>query len=426
MNSLQFASRDKLRNYQETELKNLLEYLTVNSVFYRDHFHKHGIDINGINIDNLEQIPVVTKDDLQSRNMDFLCVDRTDIAEYCTTSGTLGKPVIVALTDNDLVRLTANEHASFTNAGITKADTILLMLSLDRQFMAGIAYYLGARSVGAAVIRGGPGNFAMQLEVIQRMQPTVLVAVPSFIAGMVAYVRDKKISLETTSVKKIVCIGENIRDENLEINPLGKRITDHWIVQLYSTYASTEQQTAFTECEIGCGGHHNPGLLYFEILDSAGNRLPSGEYGELVITTFGVTGMPLLRYNTGDICTYFDKPCKCGRTSARLSPIAGRKQQMIKLRGTTLYPQAVFNLLNGLDPVQDYAVSLTKNDLGTDELRIHLALKPGTSLAETEIRHAFQSALRVVPEFHFTGLTEIQQLQQSEGKRKLSRLIDHR
>ncbi len=427
MTTLKYESQDKLIKYQEEELKKLLRYLEKNSPFYQDHFRKHQVDVNSINtIKALAKIPIVTKTDLQNHNMDFLCVDPGAVAEYCTTSGTLGKPVVIALTEHDLNRLAINEHESFKCASVTSEDTILLMLSLDRQFMAGIAYYLGARSTGAAIIRGGPGNFAMQIETIQRMRPTVLVAVPSFIAGMVAYAKEKKLSLETSSVKKIICIGENIRDEKLHLNALGKRIREHWDVQLYSTYASTEQQTAFTECDYGCGGHHNAELLLFEIVDDQSTVLPAGEYGELVITTFGVTGMPLLRYNTGDICTWYDAPCACGRTTVRISPVAGRKQQMIKLRGTTLYPQAIFNLLNGLDAVLDYAISLFKNELGTDELKIHLALKPGAELPETDIRHAFQSALRIVPDIEFMSLAEIQQMQQGEGKRKPTRFIDLR
>src|SRR4030095_4979500 len=307
MTPLQNTDTATIDQFQNTELKKLLHYLETNSPFYREHFRKHHIDISAINnISDLARVPIVTKDELQEHNWDFLCVDKKEIVELCTTSGTMGKPVIIALTENDLQRLAANELESFTCASLTASDTILLMLSLDRQFMAGLAYYRGARKLGAAIIRGGPGNFGMQLEPIQRLEPTVLIAVPSFIVGLIAHARDNKVSLNSTSVKTIICIGENIRNENLEPNALGERILKDWNVKLISTYASTEQQTAFTECEYGMGGHHHPDLMIFEVVDEKGNSLPAGSYGELVISTLGVEGMPLLRYNTGDIWTYFD------------------------------------------------------------------------------------------------------------------------
>src|SRR5690606_30519302 len=104
------------------------------------------------------------------------------------------------------------------------------------------------------------------------------------------------------------------------LNTLGEKISSEWRIKLYNTYASTEMQTAFTECSAGRGGHQQPDLILLEILDDDGNPLKEGEYGEVTITTLGVEGMPLLRYRTGDICCFYETPCTCGRKSKRLSP----------------------------------------------------------------------------------------------------------
>jgi phenylacetate-CoA ligase len=427
MKTIDFAAPDSISSLQDESLRELLQYLEQHSPFYKEHFRKHSIDISKINTTkDLVKIPVVSKDELQQHNMDFLCVDPGAVIEYCTTSGTMGTPVTIALTEKDLQRLAKNELKSFQSAALTNQDIILLMLSLDRQFMAGIAYYLGARELGAGIIRGGPGNFSMQLELINRLKPTVLVAVPSFLVGLVAYAGENHIDLNATSVRKIICIGENIRNDDLTPNPLHERICRNWKVHLFSTYASTEQQTAFTECSYGRGGHHHPELLIFEVIDENGNQLPPGEYGELVITTLGVEGMPLLRYNTGDICTWYNESCPCGRNSARISPIAGRKQQMIKYKGTTIYPQAIFNILNSMEGIQDYVIDLLNNDLGNDDIKIKIALRPGTSLTDARIRQGLQSALRVVPDLTFLSISEIQKMQVVEGKRKIYKLIDLR
>ncbi len=427
MQDLGFLSQDAIRLHQNEQLQRLLVYLSQNSPFYKDHFQKHRINTGNItSVDQLHLLPVTVKDDLQMRNMDFLCVPAAEIIEYCSTSGTLGNPVTIALTENDLQRLTLNEYLSFKCAGATEKDIFLLMLTLDRQFMAGIAYFLGARQLGAGIIRGGPGNVAMHLDTINRLKPTVLVAVPSFVSGMIAYANANDIDLNKTSVKKIICIGDNIREETLTPNALGSRILDNWKVSIHSTYASTEQQTAFTECEYGCGGHHQPGLLIFEVLDENNRQVQPGENGELTVTTLGVEGMPLLRYKTGDICTYFTEPCKCGRHSYRISPIAGRKQQLVKYKGTTLYPQTIFNALNSIPEIADYAVKVKSDELGLDDLEIILALSARSSISDQQIRQILQSKLRIIPTISYLPAADIQQMQNQPGKRKLSKFIDER
>ena len=115
--------------------------------------------------------------------------------EYTSTSGTLGSPVTIALTEKDLQRLAYNEFKSFTCAGGGPEDVYQLMLTLDRQFMAGMAYYSGIRKLGAGIIRVGPGVPSLQWETIFRLKPTVLVAVPSFILKLIQYAADHKIDL---------------------------------------------------------------------------------------------------------------------------------------------------------------------------------------------------------------------------------------
>jgi phenylacetate-CoA ligase len=419
--------KEEILEIQEKKLIQLLAYLQQNSPFYQEHFRKHHIDPAKIrSVAGLSLVPTTTKTDLQQKNQEFLCVPKHRIAEYCTTSGTLGDFVSIALTANDLDRLARNEAASVETMDCDENDLFQLMLTLDRQFMAGIAYYTGIRKANAGVIRVGPGNFGMQLETILRLEPTVLVAVPSFVLQLTRYALQQGINLDTTTVRKILCIGENIRNSDFSLNALGERITQAWNVKLYSTYASTEKQTAFTECSHGQGGHSNPELLIFEVLDDNDQPVAPGNYGELAVTTLGVEGMPLLRYKTGDICTWFDEPCTCGRHSARISPITGRRQQLIKYQGTTLYPPAIFNVLNKIPEIEDYVVEITRNDFGMDDLCISLALCEHNIAAEQKIRESLQAALRVVPFITYRSITEIQKLQLPEGKRKVSKVIDKR
>lgn len=417
----------KVTALQAQKLKELLNYLSANSPFYQELFQKHRIDISRINnLSDLTAIPTTSKDDLQQRTADFVCVPSEKIIEYTSTSGTLGGPVTIALTDHDLDRLAFNEYNSFLNAETTPADTYQLMLTLDRQFMAGIAYYAGLRKLGAGIIRLGPGVPSLQWETIQRLKPTGIVAVPSFILKLIKYAEANNIDVNTSSVKKALCIGENVRNTDFSLNVLGKKITESWNIQLFSTYASTEMQTAFTECREGKGGHYQPDLLIAELLDDNENPVGPGIPGELTITTLGVEAMPLLRYKTGDIAMYFDQPCACGRNSWRLSPILGRKKQMIKFKGTTLYPPALFELLNERDEIVEYVVEVYSNEVGLDEVLLHILPASRSAECDHRIRAYLQARLRVSPHIKYVTAEEIHKMQFPETVRKAIKFIDRR
>lgn len=425
--TLAFESLDTQKAHQSQALKDLLLYLNAHSPFYQDLFRQHNINLDAIHgVDDLHLLPTTSKSDVQDRNWDFLCVFRSQVKEYTATSGTMGKPVTIALTENDLSRLAYNEQQSFTIADGTAADTYQLMLTLDRQFMAGMAYYSGIRQMGAALVRTGPGLPALQWDVIQRLQSNALVAVPSFLLKLIDWAAEHGINLPETPVQKAVCIGESLRGADFELNTLGQKIESQWPIRLYSTYASTEMQTAFTECGAGKGGHEQPDLIILEILDDQGQPVPAGGYGEVAITTLGVEGMPLLRYRTGDICAAHEEACSCGRHSRRLSPVLGRKQQMIKYKGTTLYPPALFDILNEVSYIKEYVVEAFTGDLGTDELKLHLHSPLPVDDCELKLKPLLQSRLRVVPMLHFHSGVDLQRMQFPPESRKQVKFIDNR
>src|SRR5260221_5907639 len=404
-----YQQKDKTTLMQEQKLNELLLYVSQCSPFYKELFENNKINIAAIkSLADITIIPTTSKEDLQQRNDDFLCVSPEKVVEYTSTSGTLGSPVTIALTENDLNRLAFNEYNSFLCADGSASDTYQLMLTLDRQFMAGIAYYLGIRKLGAGIIRLGPGVPSLQWETIQRLKPTAIVAVPSFILKLIQFAKETGININETSVKKAICIGENIRNTDFSLNILGKKITEAWNIKLYSTYASTEMQTAFTECSEGNGGHYQPELLIVELLDENNQQVAPYIPGEVTITTLGVEGMPLLRYKTGDICMYYDEPCACGRTSLRLSPIMGRKKQMIKFKGTTLYPPALFDLLNEMEEVLDFVVEVYSNEVGLDEVLLHLLPADHSEACDHRIRAYLQARLRVSPHITYVSAEKIQ------------------
>ena len=417
----------QIKLFQEQQVQPLLSYLKEKSPFYSELFKTHKIDISKIRtLEDLAQFPVTTKEDLQSRNTDFICVPREIIIDYITTSGTQGEPVTFAMTEKDLERLGYNEAISFTTAEGTQKDIYQLMTTIDRRFMAGLAYFLGIRKMGAGIVRVGNGIPELQWETVHRINPTTIVAVPSFILKIIEYAEANNIDFRSSSIKKAVCIGEPLRNEDFSLNTLGRKITEKWPIRLYSTYASTEMGTSFTECGEGIGGHHHPELIILEFLDENDNPVKKGEPGEVTITTLGIEGMPLLRFKTGDVCHHFDEPCKCGRTTLRLGPVIGRKNQMIKYKGTTLYPPALYDILDNIDFISNYVVEVFTNEIGTDEIMIHVGSDKPILDKEKDIKDHFRAKLRVAPLIKFETQQIIHEFQYPEISRKPLKFFDKR
>src|SRR6201996_7518374 len=144
MAELIFADSNEVLNYQQKQLLQTIEYVNTHSVFYKKVFTENDIHPEKIKtISDFKKIPFTTKEDIQKHNDDFFCVTRDKIIDYVTTSGTLGEPVTIALTENDLERLALNESNSFKITGGSPKDVYQLMTTIDKRFMAGLAYFLG-------------------------------------------------------------------------------------------------------------------------------------------------------------------------------------------------------------------------------------------------------------------------------------------
>jgi phenylacetate-CoA ligase len=410
---IETASTEEIKIFQEQKLLELLAYVSNKSPFYKKLFTKNNIDITAIKtIEDLQLLPVTTKEDLQKYNDDFMCVPVSKIIDFATTSGTLGEPVTFGLTDKDLDRLAYNEAISFDCAGIKEGDIVQLMTTIDRRFMAGLAYFLGLRKMKVGVIRVGAGIPELQWDSILKYKPNYLITVPSFLLKLIEYAEAHNIDYNNSGIKGAVCIGESLRNQEFEMNSLATKITDKWNIKLFSTYASTEMSTAFTECEFAIGGHHHPELIIVEVLDENNNPVKEGESGELAFTTLGIEAMPLLRFKTGDIVKLHTNFCQCGRNTLRVGPVIGRKQQMIKYKGTTLYPPAMNDILNDFSTIESHIIEISTNDLGMDEILLKIAVKENLNVSEEEqqseeellhgIKDHFRAKLRVTPKIEIT------------------------
>ena len=426
--NLHYQDLTTIKQFQEQRLRETLSYVSEHSKFYKRVFQERGINIDEIKtLEDLTLLPTTSKQDLQLYNNDFLCADSVDVIDYVTTSGTLGNPVTFALTENDLQRLAYNEASSFTIAGCTKNDVMQLMTTIDRRFMAGLAYFMGARELGCGIVRVGNGIPELQWDTINRVNSTTCMVVPSFLMKMIEFAENNGIDYNNSRLKRAICIGEALRTPDGELTTLGKRINEKWpSLELYSTYASTEMQTSFTECNAHAGGHIPADLIIVELLDENDQPVEDGEPGEVTITTIGVEAMPLVRFKTGDICIRTSKPCKCGRNSPRLSSVIGRKGQMIKFKGTTIYPPILFDILDNIPEVENYIVEVFTNALGTDQIQIRVGSNNHSDTFVKQIKDIFRSKVRVAPDIKFESSELIARLQMPPMSRKVVKFFDLR
>lgn len=438
---LQFAPQEKIKTVQTRLFLEHISYTLAHSNFYREKYRGAGIDPDEIkSLADLSKLPLTEKSDLEDTRK-FQCADVREVVDICLTSGTSGSgTTMIPLTAQDLSRLAYNEELALGMTGIDSSDTLVVCAALDRCFMAGLAYFLGGARLSAAVVRAGSGSAAQHWEIILQTRATAIVGVPSLIHKIGKYALDRQMNPAESTVKKLIAIGEPTKDRSMELLPISRELEAMWDARIFSTYASSEMATTFCECEARQGGHFRPELIVVEILGDDDLPVPDGESGEVVVTPLGVTGMPLIRFRTGDISYIITNPCACGRTTPRLAPIIGRKNQMLKYKGTTLYPNALLGALEGDKRFQDGYVEARLNPDGTDRVILFAALNGGFSKGGTRDRdrsvapgdiswmeEQLRARVRVVPEIRLISPEQAEEkIYQFHKKRKRVTFFDLR
>lgn len=391
-----------IRSTQERLLNQHLATCRVHSPYYRERL---GGLPGRLRLEELPLLPLTSKHDLAADNEAFVAVPCRDLADICYTSGTTGHPCRIAYTRHDLERLAYNDARGFLATGMTADDTVLMTCTMDRCFIAGLAYYMGAVKMGATAVRNGLTSMESHAEIIRNGQITAMVGVPSFLAKLGDYLQAQ--AIDARGIRHLICIGEPLRNRQMELTPLGARLEAYWPGAVFSTYASSEMVTSFTECSCRCGGHPPADLALVEIVDAEGTPLPPGQEGEVTVTPLQVTGMPLLRFRTGDISFQLPEPCPCGRRTLRLGPILGRQAQMLKVRGTTLFPGTFFHVLDEIAEIDTYYMEVSGHAL-SDQIDLYIALRSG-DLDSLNIREKLFAKTRLQVALHVITPAEARQ-----------------
>jgi phenylacetate-CoA ligase len=418
--SWEFLSSDEIATKSLRALRNHVLHAKESSPFYREAYST--IEPGDIkSIDDFQKIPFTNKEHVAKHHQHFMAVSPDKIVETVITSGSTGTPIPFGLTCNDLERLAFNEALSFNGLGVEAGDPVHILVSLDRLFIAGVAYYRGLTMLGANTMRIGVVPFDMQKYYLDFFKPVVLVGVPSYFKKLAKELEEHKFDTRACSVKKLVCIGESLKTSTMELNSLASSLEHIWDAEVFSSYASTELAVSYCECKDRKGGHSHPELVYTEIVDEKGVVVPDGTPGELVATPLGVEGMPLVRFKTGDITFKISETCSCGRNSVRIGPILGRKSQMIKVKGTSVFPLTITNVLDAIDSINDYIIILENDDALSDRVSIHVAAAPSSV---EQIANQLRAVTRVNFPILVSNVTTIQSFR--GASRKKVRVADWR
>ena len=426
---LEYQTQDTVYHHQVRLLQKTIEYCKTYSAFYRKILNNAQTSHTYINtVNDIEKLPLTTKQDLQKFNDEFFCCDEK-VQDIVHTSGSTGlKPIMHPLTGQDLVRLAYNEELSFLCAGLSKNDVVMLSVAMDGFFIAGLAYYTGLRKIGSCILRTGPLDYEQQLHLLKTQPISVIIGVPSNMIKLFEFCERNQLNPKILGIKKLILIGETFRKADHSLNELGLKLSSKIPgATLISTYGNTEIASTFCECDYGKGGHCHPDLCFPEIVDESGKSVGRGKIGDLVVTTFGSEGMPLIRYRTGDITYYDDSICSCGRTSYRIGPILGRRENMLKICGVSIYPTVIEDGINSIAQITDYVIVAEKDNENSDRVAIYLLLSRETEPNfDEKVSNIIRIKALVTPHVIISTAEELQKLRSASGSRKDLRFIDTR
>jgi phenylacetate-CoA ligase len=390
------------------------------SGFYAGHLR--GIEPGDIKSrEEFKRIPFTGKEDLRNAYpLGLLAVDDEQVVRIHSSSGTTGTPVIIPYTQKDVNDWALMFKRCYETAGVTAKDRVHITPGYGL-WTAGIGFQLGAELLGAMTIPMGPGNTDKQLKMMEDLQSTVLCATSSYALLLAEEIERRKIR-DKIYLKKSL-IGSERWGKKMR-----RRIAAELGVELYDIYGLTEiyGPGIGISCPHACGMHMWTDYLYYEIIDPhTGLTLDPGETGELVITTLCKEGAPLIRYRTHDLTREIPGDCPCGSPFPRIDTLIGRSDDMVKVRGTMIYPGKIDEFLASVPGVSsEYQIQIDHLN-GRDILNL-LFETPLTGAEERKklekiVEEAFKECIGISPRPKAVGMGEL-----PRSEKKSTRIFDNR
>lgn len=315
--------REHIEKYQLEKIRENIEYVKENSVFYKKHLeHISPGTINSF--EDFSRVPFTYAHHIKEDPIRFLCVSPKYIERIVTldTSGTSGIPKRVYFTEDDQ-KLTIDFFQRGMNCLVNSSDRVLILLPGETQGSVGDLLKKGlARSGIEAFIYGPVKDYCHASQIIKEKKISCIVGIPVQVLNL----KRKYGSIFNEYIRRVLLSTDYVPQEVIKELSSEK-------CKVFTHYGMTEMGLGGgVECEALDGYHMREADLYFEIVDpGTGEKVNDGEYGEIVFTTLTRIGMPLIRYRTGDIGRFYREPCRCGTVLRTMERVSGRIENTIRL-----------------------------------------------------------------------------------------------
>jgi len=408
--AIETLDRESLGELQSEKLRALIGRIKANE-FYRQKAATAELELERISsIEQLHDFPFTTKAELAQDQTDHPPFGRWrtyPLAQYRyfhQTSGTTGRPLKLLDTAEDWDWWSRCWAQVYRAAGVTESDIVFCAFSFG-PYISHWASIAGAWHTGALAISGGGMRTEQRLQTILENNCTVLVCTPTYALHLAEVAKNSGFDISSSSIRVGIHAGEpGASQPNIK-----SAIEQAWGETCFDHAGATEAGAWAFECEAQCGAIHlNESEFVFDVIDPHTlEPVSEGARGELVVTNLGRTGMPVLRYRTGDLVELTREPCPCGRSFVRIKGgVLGRTDDMLIVRGVNLYPSAIDNLIRGLGFVVEYEVLIRRVSSMDDLLvRMEIAERTQAETARVSLEHAFrrQMGIRVAVEIAPSG-----------------------
>jgi phenylacetate-CoA ligase len=424
---VEVVARKEIESLQLERLRSGVDRMSKTVPFYRKSLSEAGVTADSIrSLDDLARLPFTIKSDLRD-NYPFglLAVPMKQVIRVHASSGTTGKPTVVAYTRNDIFVWSELMARSYAAAGVTESDIVHNAYGYGL-FTGGLGFHYGAERLGATVIPVSGGNTKRQLMIMRDFGSTVLCCTPSYSLLIAEMARDDGIDVESLALR-VGLFGAEPWSERMR-----REIEMRLGIVALNVYGLSEVigPGVSVECPAKQGMHIFEDHFIPEIIDPVTNEpLPDGEMGELVLTCVTKEALPLIRYRTRDRTRLVREKCDCGRTSVRMERVLGRTDDMIIVRGVNVFPSQIETVLLQVSEVEPhYQIVVDRGSDYLDELDVLVEAQAHIygnqeHLIQLEKRLSFevQSALGITCNVKLVGPREIER---SEGK--AVRVVDRR
>jgi phenylacetate-CoA ligase len=384
-----YLPRAQLAGIQLQRLQSVVSLAYDRQALFRGRMEERGLTPASIaSLADIAKLPFTVKTDLRDTYpFGLFACPMEDIVRLHASSGTTGKPIVVAYTQADLDVWAEVMVRTFVACGLHRGDVIQNAYGYGL-FTGGLGAHYGAEALGATVIPISGGNTERQLMVMADFGVTAICCTPSYFLHLIESAKEMKIDF---SKLRVGVFGAEPWSDSMR-----ERIQDDSGIRAYDIYGLSEiiGPGVGVECSEQRGLHIFEDHFYPEIIDSeTGEVLPDGVEGELVLTTLSKQAMPMIRCRTRDVTTLVPEQCACGRTLRRIRRIGRRSDDMFIIRGVNVFPSQVeIALLRVEGTLPHYQIVLTRNK-GLDQMEVKVEVTPEVFSDEIRKLEALQHQL---------------------------------